>query len=227
MSWAFLSVFRSDEGVRSGRRSLVEPDDPSQSGMVLDVPSLDLMVTRQYSSSFILTVLLALIWVLGGSETSQESAKASLESAQWVDMPLFNGRLPFSGQRRLLQSGAAMKRHRNFLIVESTRRGGLSRRHKEGWSLLIGEGFGGLPQENFQIQDVCRSDSYEFWGHFFLWKQAYFTSISCISNSYSIFFEPLPSVYYQIFWPLGRFHLIRQWHQTWQFLKATASIHYT
>ena len=55
-------------------------------------------------------------------------------------MPLFHGRLPFSGQRRLLQSGAAMKRHRNFLIVESTRRGGLSRRHKEGWSLSKAQG---------------------------------------------------------------------------------------
>ena len=55
-------------------------------------------------------------------------------------MPLFHGRLPFSGQRQLLQSGAAMKRHRNFLIVESTRRGGLSRRHKEGWSLSKAQG---------------------------------------------------------------------------------------
>ena len=42
----FLSVFRSDEGVRAGWRSLVEPDDPSQSCMVLEVPSLDLLVTR-------------------------------------------------------------------------------------------------------------------------------------------------------------------------------------
>ena len=77
-------------------------------------------------------------------------------------MPLFHGRLPFSGQRRLLQSGAAMKRHRNFLIVESTRRGGLSRRHKEGWSLskaqggdwslLIGEGFGGSPKKIFKFK---------------------------------------------------------------------------
>ena len=50
-------------------------------------------------------------------------------------MPLFQCRLPFSGQRRLLRSGTGMKRHRNFLIVEGTRRGSLSRRHKEGWSL--------------------------------------------------------------------------------------------
>ena len=45
----YLSVFRSDDGVRAGRRSLVEPVelvDPSQSGMVLEVPSLDLLVTR-------------------------------------------------------------------------------------------------------------------------------------------------------------------------------------
>ena len=41
-----LYVFRSDEGVRAGGRSLVEPVDPSQSGMVLEVPSLDLLVTR-------------------------------------------------------------------------------------------------------------------------------------------------------------------------------------
>ena len=79
-------------------------------------------------------------------------------------MPLFQCRLPFSGQRRLLRSGTGMKRHRNFLIVEGTRRGGLSRRHKEGWSLdwRGGGGLVVLPQENFQIQDVCRSDSYEF-----------------------------------------------------------------
>ena len=32
MSSTFLSVFRSDEGVCAGRRSLVEPDDPSQHG---------------------------------------------------------------------------------------------------------------------------------------------------------------------------------------------------
>ena len=43
--------------------------------------------------------------------------------------------------------------------------------HEEGWSLSIGGGGGGgglvvLPQENFLIQDVCRSDSYKFWGHF-------------------------------------------------------------
>ena len=86
-------------------------------------------------------------------------------------MPLFHGRLPFLGQRRLLQSGAAMKRHKNFLIVESTRRVGLSRRHKEGWSLSKAQGgvvsldWGGVwwpPQRNVQIQDVCRRDSYEF-----------------------------------------------------------------
>ena len=41
-----------------GRRSPTEPDLPSQSGMALDVPSLDVYVTRLYSSLFILTVLL-------------------------------------------------------------------------------------------------------------------------------------------------------------------------
>ena len=127
------------------------------------------------------------VWTLTGV------CKSLIESAQWVDMLLFQGRLPFSGQRRLLQSGTAMKRHRNFLIVEGTRKGGLSPRHKEGWSFSKEQGvvslhWGGLvvlPQENFQIQDVCRSDSYEFWGHFFVWKQAYFTSMPFLETMFS------------------------------------------
>ena len=76
-------------------------------------------------------------------------------------MPLFQGRLPFSVQRQLLQSGTAMKCHRNFLIVEGgvvslegTRRGGLSR--------LGGGGVWWPPPRKFSFQDVCRSDSYDF-----------------------------------------------------------------
>ena len=80
-----------------------------------------------------------------------------------------------------------MKRHRNFLIVEGTRRGVSLEGTRRGG--LSGLGGGGglvvLPLENFQIQDVCRSDSYEFWGHFFLLKTSLFYKhaiFSCFEN---------------------------------------------
>ena len=60
------------------------------------------------------------------------------------------------GHSRLLKRGTAIKRRRNFPSVEGTKRG----------LVPLDMGFGVLPQENFLIQDVCRSDSNEFRGHF-------------------------------------------------------------
>ena len=57
-----------------------------------------------------------------------------------------------------------MKRRRNFPSVEGTRRGGPSR---EG-------ALGVVALEHFLIQDVCRSDPNEFWGHFFRVKTSLF-----------------------------------------------------
>ena len=62
----------------------------------------------------------------------------------------------------------------------------------ERWMIPLVRGCGGRPQENFLIQDVCRSDSNAFWGISFLSYQAYFTSISCISDANDIFLNPPP-----------------------------------
>ena len=67
-----------------GRRSLTEPDLPSQSDMALDVPSLDVYVTRNYSSLFILTVLL-----------DSGVPGPSAGSAEDKETPLFHGVHPF------------------------------------------------------------------------------------------------------------------------------------
>ena len=53
---ATCSFFRPDGDGIVGRRSLTEPDLPSQSGMALDVPSLDVCVTRYYPSLFIMSL---------------------------------------------------------------------------------------------------------------------------------------------------------------------------
>ena len=53
----------------------------------------------------------------------------------------------------------------------------------------------GRPQENFLIQDVCRSDSNAFFeAYFFLSYQAYFTSISCISDANDSFSNVLTTI---------------------------------
>ena len=154
---------------------------------------------------------------LKACETLLESAHASLESAQWVDMPLSQGTLPFSGL-----SSACIK----WLDHEMSWKFSDCGRHKEGWSLSkaqggvvslkgtrrgglswLGRGLVASPKKIFKFKMSVEAILMNFEAiffvenklilqacHFFLWKQAYFTSISCISNSYHIFFVPLPSV---------------------------------
>ena len=104
------------------------------------------------------------------------------------------------------------KKQKNKKTRESIeRRSRLSecRRHEWGggyerWMTPLVRGCVGRPQENFLIQDVCKSDSNAFFeAYFFLSYKAYFTSISCISDANDSFSNVDPSV-----------GLIKRWHQT-------------
>ena len=79
---------------------------------------------------------------------------------------------PMQGRCRLSESDTAMERRRRFLSFECMSWG----EYERGMPSIIrwgggGGGGGGVeesPQEKNWIQDVCRSNSYAFWGSFFL-----------------------------------------------------------
>ena len=118
------------------------------------------------------------------------------------------------GRRRLLKSGTAMERRSRFFWV-SKAWVGLWWGGCERWMIPLVRGCAGRPQENYLIQDFCRSDSNAFWGISFLSYQANFTSISCISDANDSFLNPHQQCINNCFDPsVG---LIKRWHQTWQF----------
>ena len=73
--------------------------------------------------------------------------------------------------------------------------------------LLGGGGVGESPQCKKWIQHVCIRDPNAFWGYFSAWNQAYFISISCISNVLNVHLRWI-NIYQS---PL--FVFIRQRHQ--------------
>ena len=81
------------------------------------------------------------------------------------------------------------KKKKTRETIERRSRFSECRRHEWGggyerWMTPLVRGCVGRPQENFLIQDVCRSDSNAFFEAYFLLSyQAYFTSISCISDA--------------------------------------------
>ena len=104
------------------------------------------------------------------------------------------------GRRRVLKSGTAIERHRCSPSAEGTS-GGEHERGSKGLTPSPKGGLGDLPRENFQIQDVCRSDSEVIFAKLGLLYRHYMTLYSNLfrtqHQSMNSYFDPSIGLFFK------------------------------